>query len=97
MPPKQILLQHHSPARNNTSPNIPYNINRYHNFSKNRTAHGGGVSLYINKNLPTIALQLNTNLEAVAATVWYLNTKVTICNIYLPPASPSPPINSKNS
>ena len=73
-------------------PNITYEIkkNKFHNFHKNGAAHGGGVALYISKNLPTKEVQLQTNLEAVAATVWYQHTKMTACSLYLNPDIPFP-------
>ena len=44
------------------------------------------MSLHINKDLPTKELHLRSTLEAVATTVWYQNTKITFCSLYLPPA-----------
>ena len=35
--------------------------------------------------LPSSLFPLQSNLEAIAATVWYNNTKVTFCSLYLPP------------
>ena len=35
-------------------------------------------------------MQLQTNLEVVAATVWYQTTKLTVCSLYLPPNVPFP-------
>ena len=62
-------------------PNISYNIKKYNAYNKNRNADGGGVSLYINNVLPSTPFQLQSNLEAVAATVWYQSKKITFCSL----------------
>ena len=51
----------------------------------NRRQHGG-VCLYIHEDAPFSQVQLDTSLQAVAATVKFRN-RITICNIYIPPTS----------
>ena len=60
----------------------------YNFIRKDRDANGGGVALMFNKNLPYTKVNLNTTLEAVAATTYYKNIKLTICSLYLPPGCP---------
>ena len=50
---------------------------------KRDDGHERGTALLINKNTNFKKLQLNTNLQAVAAKVW-LNKWYTVCSLYLP-------------
>lgn len=43
----------------------------------------GGVAIFIRENINFYEINLNNNIEAVAA-VCYLPTKTCICNVYLP-------------
>ena len=86
----QCLLTEYQPSiialqETKLPPNVNYNIKKYQSYNKNRNADGGGVSLYISNEMPATAVQLDTELEAVAATVFFENLKLTICSIYLPP------------
>ena len=74
-------------------PNINYNMKKFHIYNKSRNADGGGVALYISKELPVTSIELNTDLEAVAATVHYENSKLTYCSLYLPPGVDFPVAN----
>ena len=47
----------------------------------------GGVSLLINNKIPQSEVQLNTNLQAVAARIT-LHKTITVCSIYCPPSQP---------
>ena len=47
----------------------------------------GGVAIFVKLNFHSIDLVLNTSLQAVATTI-FVPSKMTICNIYLPPGRP---------
>ena len=55
--------------------------------SSGRDSTSGGVALLINQNILSSAVDLDTNLPAVAARISFRKT-VTVCNIYLPPSVP---------
>ena len=59
-------------------------IKGYKVYQEDRNTRGGGVLLAIHKNIPSSRLNIVTNLEAVACTVFYCNKQINICNIYLP-------------
>ena len=97
----QCLMHEYQPSimalqETKLPPSIAYNIKKYNAYNKNRNADGGGVSLYINNVLPSAPFQLQSNLEAVAATVWYQNKKITFCSLYLPPGIAFPTENFIN-
>ena len=58
---------------------------KYSIIRKDRDGDGGGVALLINNNNRYVPITLNTPLEAVAVTTYYLNNKITVCSLYLPP------------
>ena len=62
-----------------------YNNRKYHIYRKDRSAHGGGVALMIDKNLSHSLINITSPLEVVAATIHYKNQNITICSLYLPP------------
>ena len=73
-------------------PTDPYNFNlfnyslyRYDEVSGQR--RHGGVALYVNNNFSHTQLDLRTDLQAVACTVYLNGRNVDICNVYLPPDS----------
>jgi len=61
-----------------------YKIPKYTLIAKegilNHRNHGG-VAMYIHEDIPQTVVHLNTELQAIAATV-HLKSKLTICNIY---------------
>ena len=59
-------------------------IRGYKTYQKDRDAKGGGVLLAIHENIPSTSLNIVTNLEVVACTVYYDNETINICNIYFP-------------
>ena len=66
-------------------------IPKYNVIAKEGTYNNrqhGGVAMYIHGDIPYQEINLNTPLQAVAATVT-LRVKVTICNVYIPPSANS--------
>lgn len=65
------------------------NIRGYTNYYKNRITRkaSGGVVIYVKNDINSRQINLNTPLEAIAATC-YLPHKITICNVYLPDSRP---------
>ena len=64
-----------------------YKINNMYTIYNKGSLHqpnSGGVALIIHKNTNHKILNLQTNLQAIAATI-IDNRQTTICNIYLPP------------
>ena len=64
-------------------------IPKYNVIAKEGTYNNrqhGGVAMYIHGDTPYKEINLNTPIQAVAATV-QLRIKVTICNIYIPPST----------
>ena len=55
--------------------------------SSGRDSTSSGVALLINQNILSSAVDLDTNLQAVAGRISFGKT-VTVCNIYLPPSVP---------
>ena len=55
--------------------------------SSGRDSTSGGVALLINQNMLSSPVDLDTNLQAVAARISFGKT-VTVCTIYLPPSVP---------
>jgi ribonuclease HI len=91
----QILIQNFQPLvfslqETLISHNNTINFRQYTHFLKNPipndTRPSGGVSLLIRKNIPHSQIKLNTNIQAVAATISLYRT-ITVCSIYLPPHS----------
>ena len=62
------------------------NYTAFHTFSANNERAAGGVSIFINNNAPYSHIILNTNLQAVAASIT-LHRAITLCSIYIPPCS----------
>lgn len=61
-----------------------HKINVYHkNYDLGLNA-SGGVATFVHKSHKSTFVHLNTNLQAVACTIFF-PIKFTICNIYLPP------------
>ena len=58
------------------------NFTKYYTNRQSNHA-SGGVAMYIKQHIVSCKIELQTNLEAIAATC-YLPDKLTICNIYLP-------------
>ncbi|KAL4088962.1 hypothetical protein QTP88_024040 [Uroleucon formosanum] len=44
----------------------------------------GGVAIYVKNNYPSSQLSIDTNIEAIVATIKLTNNDINICNIYLP-------------
>ena len=63
---------------------------KYIIHQKNRTAYGGGVALMIHEDVSHSLINIATNLEAVAAIIYYHSQNIAICSIYLPPDDPFP-------
>ena len=59
----------------------------YHQICESITRAKGGVSLLVDKRLPQSRINLNTTLQAVAASVT-LNKTYTICSLYISPNEP---------
>ena len=51
--------------------------NSYHILNRNRTRHGGGIAIYINKSLQLLDFNIDANFELINITV-FLNGKVKI-------------------
>lgn len=63
------------------------NINGYTTYRKDRPneRHGsGGVTIFTRNSNHSKEINLQTNLEAIAVQI-YKPTKITVCNIYIPP------------
>ena len=73
-------------------PTDPYNFNLFnyclyrHDELYGERRHGG-VALYINNNFTHSEIQLQTDLQAVACTVFLNGRNIDICSIYIPPNS----------
>ena len=73
-------------------PTDDYNFN-LHNYSLYRyddifgQRRQGGVALYINNNFTHDEITLQTDLQAVACTVYLRGRNIDICSIYIPPNS----------
>lgn len=65
---------------------IPYskNFNIHFKHNINSDIACGGVANYIHKQFDCLELPLTTNIQVVASII-YFPSKITICNIYLPP------------
>ena len=61
-----------------------YRIRGYNIYQKNRDVHGGGVLLAVHTNIPSMQLNINTDLEVVACTILFKDYKLNVCNLYLP-------------
>src|SRR2546425_2844469 len=66
-----------------TLENIP---SLYKNSLKSDGRPGGGVSIFIKRNIPHSQISLNTPLQATAVKV-SLHRPITLCSIYLPPST----------
>lgn len=70
-------------------PNQSVNLKSYTNYRKDRENSNnasGGVAILVHDSIQAQQLDLKTELEAVAISTYIPNlSKVTICNIYLPP------------
>lgn len=64
--------------------NNNFRISSYNSIGKsghfNRSSHGG-VALFIHNTVPYTQINLNTEMQAVAATV-FIGRKITICSVY---------------
>lgn len=86
-----IIIQEHNPiAICLQETNLKYqqesSFKNFSLFKKNRTEQlraSGGVAILVNSSVPSEEITLHTNLEAIAVTIT-LETKITLCNIYLP-------------
>jgi len=95
LPELDLLLQTFSPAaiclqETLQSENKPINLRKYSHFYKNSLKSdgrpGGGVSIFIKRNIPHSQILLNTPLQATAVKI-SLHRAVTLCSIYLPPST----------
>ncbi|GBL94604.1 hypothetical protein AVEN_235678-1 [Araneus ventricosus] len=59
-------------------------IKYYNALSKNNDRASGGVSLLVANNSPSIPINLNTRLQAIAARI-QMHSFITVCSLYLPP------------
>ena len=50
---------------------------------------GGGVCIFIKKNIPYVTNDINSNLEVTSVKVFLENKTTTLCNIYIPPDHPN--------
>ena len=62
-------------------------IPEYKLFRKDRNRNGGGVALYIHSRINPSALNIQTNIESVWATVKTKSRNINIGSIYRPPSS----------
>ena len=51
-------------------------------YKKCRLGMGGGVCLAVHNSVPSVEIPLNTDLEAVACTLFFKNFNLSICNVY---------------
>lgn len=80
--PKIICLQETNITDNYQYPKLP----NYNSYYKNRVDYkrsSGGVAIFVDSAFPSSPLSINSNLEVVAASV-LIDTKISICNVYLP-------------
>lgn len=64
----------------------PTNLNNYDLIIKNRLdclRASGGICILINNNYPWEEIPITSNLEVVAISIT-LESKITVCNIYIP-------------
>lgn len=62
-------------------------VKNYTGYFKSRTIQtiaSGGVAIFVKDEYKSAELPLQTNLEAIAVTIWYPSS-ITICNVYIPP------------
>lgn len=88
----QILIKEHNPLivciqetnfNERSNPTFThYDIHKLNRRSCTRAS--GGVAIMINQDFPNVEYSLNTDLEAIVVLVTLPNTKLTICNIYMP-------------
>ncbi|KAK6189067.1 hypothetical protein SNE40_005112 [Patella caerulea] len=57
----------------------------YHHFANDDGRAHGGVSIFLNGNIPQSKVALNSPLQAVAVRVT-LHVPITLCSVYLPPS-----------
>ena len=63
--------------------NSPISFRGFNIYKKLRpVAGGGGVCLAVHTQIPSTPIQLNTDLEAVACTVYFKDFSFSICNVY---------------
>ena len=82
--PAAIMLQETFLKGNTTMSFSGYNILR-RDFNSDRPS--GGVAMLINNAFLYSEINLNTNLQAIAARI-SLHKTITFCSLYLPPSSP---------
>ena len=91
LPELDILTQNFSPAaiclqETLQSDSKPINLRKYFHFYKNNLKidgrPGGGVSIFIKRNIPHSQIPLNTPLQATAVKI-SLHRPITLCSIYL--------------
>ena len=95
LPEIDILIQKFSPAviclqETLQTENKPIKLRKYSHFYKTNIKNdgrpGGGVSIFIKRNIPHSEILLNTTLQATAVKI-SLHRPITICSIYLPPST----------
>ena len=80
--PHVICLQETKLPDGNDYPRNGYT--GYHQYFTENQIASGGTSIYVNRQIPSSRIPLNTSLQAVAARV-SLHRPTTICSIYIPP------------
>ena len=56
-------------------------------FRKDRNRHGGGVILYVSKDLSPVAVDIQSEIETIWATIKYCKHKFIVGTLYRPPNS----------
>lgn len=62
-------------------------LKHFHSYNHYRISvarASGGVTIFVSDKLYTKKLSVKTDLECVAVNIW-CPTKITVCNIYIPP------------
>lgn len=70
----------------NFKPDYSPTLRHYDVYNTNRETGkkaSGGAAIFVAKEVHSVEVNLTTNLEAVAITIW-VPTPITICNVYLP-------------
>lgn len=87
----KLIIQNHNPQiiclqETNFKDNFTAHLKNYVGFCKNINTSdraSGGVTIYVQSNIPTKKIKINGNLETIAIRIEH-SEPYTICNIYLP-------------
>lgn len=87
----KIIIQNHNPTiiclrETNLNDNFTPNINNFNIYTTNRTdclRASGGVAILARSEYPSSRVPVQSTLEVVAISI-QLETKITLCNIYIP-------------